>query len=340
MKILISFFTLCLFNLSLRTSGDLDKWRYVEPSSAFHFEVKRFEANPVIHREMHGLIGTDGLNINGPSLIKVPDWITDPLGKYYLYFAHHHGQYIRLAYSDHIEGPWKIYPGGVLRLEDTPAYNGSPRDHVASPDIIIDNENQQIRMYYHGDPRPGSDAEYQMSYVALSTDGISFTSLPEFLGLFYFRVFRWGGWHYALAKYINDGGIIYRSKDGLTNFERGPRILPRVRHMAVWEHHGKIYIFFSRGHDNPEHIMVTRIENPDDDWHKWRFTEPVTVLTPEKDYEGAGEQSAESQFGATYNFSHQLRDPAIYEEDGRVFLIYSTAGEWALAIAEIFLIEK
>jgi hypothetical protein len=38
------------------------------------------------------------------------------------------------------------------------------------------------------------------------------------------------GWQYALAKYINDGGIIYRSRDGLTDFEEGPRILPRVRH--------------------------------------------------------------------------------------------------------------
>ncbi len=61
---------------------------------------------------------------------------------------------------------------------------------------------------------------------------------------------------------------------------------------------------------------------------------------PENDYEGAGEPIGESRFGATYDFVHRLRDPAIYEEDGRVFLLYSTAGEWAIAIAEIFLVEE
>jgi hypothetical protein len=325
---------------NLFPSGDLEGFRYVQPSTPFRFEVKRFEANPVIHREMHGLIGKAGANINGPSLIKVPEWIENPLGKYYLYFAHHHGKYIRLAYADHIEGPWKIHPGGVLPVEETPSYDGIEGDHVASPDVLIDEENKQIRLYYHADPRSGTDTQYQMSYVATSSDGIAFTSLPDYLGLFYFRVFQWGGWHYALAKYINDGGVLYRSRDGLSDFAQGPRVLPRVRHMAVWEHDKKIYVFFSRGHDTPEHILVTRIENPDDDWHDWQFTEPRTVIKPEKDYEGAGEPVEESRFGGTYDFVNQLRDPAIYEEDGRVFLLYSTAGEWAIAIAEIFLVEE
>ena len=46
----------------------------------------------------------DGNNINGASLIKVPDWIENPLGKYYLYFAHHAGKYIRMAYSNNADG--------------------------------------------------------------------------------------------------------------------------------------------------------------------------------------------------------------------------------------------
>ena len=59
-----------------------------------------------------------GDNINGPSLIKVPDWIENPLGQYYLYFAHHQGTHIRLAYADRLEGPWTTHAPGTLQLED------------------------------------------------------------------------------------------------------------------------------------------------------------------------------------------------------------------------------
>lgn len=335
------FFPLLISSSVLAQSDPMETWEYVVSSSDFTFEVERFEANPIIHREMAGMIGPLGKNINGPSLIRVPDWVEDPLGKYYLYFAHHHGSFIRLAYANRLEGPWKILEGGVLPLEETPTYDGSDRDHVASPDVLVDHEHQQIRMYYHGDPRPGrEDLPYQMSYVAVSEDGLHFESLPDEVGLFYFRVFEYDDWYYALAKYINDGGIIYRSRDGLTDFEEGPRILPRVRHMALWINNGHLYVFFSRGGDAPEHILVSRIENLDDDWHDWRFTEPQTVLKPEKDYEGVNEPVGESRFGATYDFVHQLRDPAIFEENGRLYLLYSTAGEWAIAIAELHFKEK
>ena len=49
-----------------------------------------------------------GSNVQGPSLIKVPEWINNKLGNSYLYFADHKGDHIRLAYSDTLQGPWKI----------------------------------------------------------------------------------------------------------------------------------------------------------------------------------------------------------------------------------------
>jgi hypothetical protein len=138
--------------------------------------VERFEANPIIHREMRGMIGLVGENINGPSLIRVPDWIENPLGKYYLYFAHHHGSFIRLAYADRLEGPWKIYEAGVLPLEDTPAYDGADQDHVASPDVLMwTMKNSKSGCTTTGIPvRGGEDIPYQMSYVAVSEDGLTF----------------------------------------------------------------------------------------------------------------------------------------------------------------------
>ncbi len=37
-----------------------------------------------------------------------------------------------------------------------------------------------------------------------------------------------------------------------------------------------------------------------------------------------------------YGRVNQLRDPAIFEEDGRSFLLYTMAGESGIAIAELW----
>jgi hypothetical protein len=68
--------------------------------------VVRFVAYPILRPDM--IPRTDdehSTNLNFPSLIRVPDWIDQPLGRYYLYFSSHHGLYIRLAYADQVEGP-------------------------------------------------------------------------------------------------------------------------------------------------------------------------------------------------------------------------------------------
>ena len=59
--------------------------------------VKRLLDGPIISPDLHPSIG---VNIQGPSMIRVPDWVEGRLGDYYLYFADHKGRYIRLAYAD------------------------------------------------------------------------------------------------------------------------------------------------------------------------------------------------------------------------------------------------
>ena len=154
-------------------------------------KVERFPTNPIITPDLDERIGT---NINGPSLIRAPGWVTEPLGTYYLYFAHHKGKYIRMAYADRLEGPWTTYGPGVLHLDDSFFDNSRTLHHVASPDVHVDEERREVRMYYHG-VVPGG----QKSRVALSRDGIGFKAQEELLGNSYFRVFRYGGYHYALG---------------------------------------------------------------------------------------------------------------------------------------------
>src|SRR4051794_4172430 len=124
-------------------------WKARRMPSASHqrtcepeMRVQRLPANPIIHPHMDRRMGD---NINGPSLIRVPDWVRDPLGRYYLYFAHHDGRYIRLAYANSLAGPWSIHEAGALPL-DRSHFAG----HLASPDVHVDDEQQRFRMYFHG----------------------------------------------------------------------------------------------------------------------------------------------------------------------------------------------
>ena len=50
--------------------------------------ITRLMDKPIIGPDLHPSIGE---NIQGPSLMQVPDWVKDPLGEYYLYFADHKG---------------------------------------------------------------------------------------------------------------------------------------------------------------------------------------------------------------------------------------------------------
>src|SRR3712207_7762857 len=76
--------------------------------------VERLGDGPIIRPDMDARMGD---NVNGPSLVRAPSWVERPLGRYYLYFAHHDGRYIRLAYADDLLGPWTTYEPGVLPLD-------------------------------------------------------------------------------------------------------------------------------------------------------------------------------------------------------------------------------
>ena len=285
--------------------------------------VRRFDANPIITPGLHPSLGD---NINGPSLVRAPPWIEEPLGRYYLYFAHHDGDHIRLACSDSLEGPWTVHGGGVLPLGAS-LFAG----HVASPDVHVDAERREVRLYYHGsDTRTGAGGE-QSTRVALSHDGLHFTARPEKLGVPYFRVFRRGDHHYALGM----PGVLYRSRDGLGEFEPGPSLFTRnMRHSALALDGETLSVYYTNVGDCPERILLSTID-VSGDWRRWKASAPVVVLEPERDYEGASLPRAPSVRGLCANPVCELRDPAIFREDGHTYLLYSVAGERGIAIAEI-----
>jgi hypothetical protein len=287
--------------------------------------VRRLAGNPILYR---GTAPHVGRNLNGPSLIAAPPWLDEPLGRYYLYFAHHRGTFIRLATADRLEGPWSVYQPGTLQLGESLFPTAGRRPHIASPDVHVDVASETVRMYYHG---LDTATRVQHTRVALSHDGIHFEALPELLGRPYFRVFRHGPWWYALAM----PGILYRSADGLSGFERGPRLFERnMRHSALLVRGGELLVFWSRVGDTPERILCSPVALHGD-WRSWHAGAPAEALAPELPWEGAGLPLEPSVRGWVDEPVRQLRDPAIFCEDERTYLLYSAAGESGVAIAEL-----
>lgn len=305
-----------------------------------HPQVLRFDVNPIIVPEMDERMGR---NIGGPSLIRVPPWLPDSLGRYYLYFADHKGDYIRLAYADDLRGPWKTHVPGSLQLSESlfptsleecnityvNAYGvfGEDLPHIASPDVHVDHAQRRIRMYFHGMLNDGN----QRTRVGTSSDGISFQVMPDLLGNSYFRVFEYGGWFYTLVM----PGLFMRSRDGFHDFQEGPTLFDRtMRHSAVQLAGDTLRVFYSNAGDSPERILCVTIDLSVD-WLQWRTSPPHVVLEPETEYEGVELQVEKSLRGPSRKKVRQLRDPAIFEEDGRTYLLYAIAGEGGIAIAEL-----
>jgi hypothetical protein len=314
--------------------------------------VERLLDRPIITPDLHPSLGP---NIQGPSLIRVPDWVPGRLGAYYLYFADHKGRYIRLAYADHLLGPWRIHVPGSLQLEGsflltTPpaepaaelarlraapwpanlshdAFTEATTPHIASPDVHVDAANRRIVMYYHG----LNALSQQVTRAATSNDGIRFVARPETLGRTYFRAFLFGGYTYAMAM----PGLFYRSKDMLSGFEEGPRLFnPNMRHAALVTRGDTLLVFWTQVGDAPERVLLSTIPLGDD-WRTWKESPPVEVLRPERTWEGADAPLVPSVRSTAYGHVNQLRDPAIFEENGRTYLLYAVAGESGIAIAEV-----
>lgn len=297
-------------------------------------KVLRSENNPLITFESSKVLGD---NINGPSVIRVPEWVHEPLGRYYMYFAHHSGKDIRLAYADSPGGPWKIHEPGVLNIRKTKALNS----HIASPDVHVDNDNKTIEMFLHG-RAPGK--KEQQTILATSKDGLDFEPGTKLLGTSYFRVFKWRGRRYAIdgRGYLNresgtDGGWECRERilfaHDKVDDKFGKRSKVRIRHSAVTLRGDTLVVFYTLKEEAPERILVSTIDLTDD-WEQWNPSAPIEVMRPREPYEGVGYKLKPSRAGSAIEVQ-ELRDPCVFEEGGKLYLYYSIAGEMGIAMAEL-----
>ncbi len=315
--------------------------------------IERFFSNPIIYPYMDDRMGS---NINGPAIIRMPDWCKDRLGNYHLYFSDHKGKYIRLAFANEIIGPWKIHSPGALNLSDSLFISEDPPEppeeerppwakkmkggylysHIASPDVHLDSKNKIFKMYYNGLLSNGN----QVTRLATSKDGLNFSPLEPILGPPYFRAFKYKNFIYA----ITWGAEIWRSRDWHLPFEQGPKILPYspkegigsgFRHGEVFRREDILHIFFTNIGDKPERIIHTTL-NLNRNWKEWKVKDKTTILEPKLSWEGADLGLEKSVMGAVQGRVRELRDPCVFEDiDGKVYLLFCGGGESGIGIAKI-----
>jgi hypothetical protein len=151
------------------------------------------------------------------------------------------------------------------------------------------------------------------------------------LGSWFFRGFQWSGAYYALAM----PGIFYRSPDGLHGFVKGPTLFTKsMRHSAVTVHGDSLLVFYTIVGDNPESILLSSIPLGTE-WNNWKESIPRVILKPEREWEGSSLPARPSKRGPALTPVRELRDPAIFVDEGRTYLLYSVAGEQGIAIAEV-----
>lgn len=349
--------TLCLGVLALASMVRAGGAAAQPPAGAPRAE--RFATNPLITVDSSASLGG---NVNGATVIRVPDWIERPLGRYYMYFANHMGEFVRLAYADALTGPWRIHEPGVLHVRDTALYRPQPDPegpradfytHVASPEILVDAERKRFVMWVHGwwtngerwpDTLPAARAwarEHgyaQFTQVAESTDGLNFVVRPAVTRTSYLRVFRHEGRLYGVSRL----GLLSRAADPLEPFEvgaslfRGGPYATKARHVALVQRGNQLLVFFTAIGDAPERVLMSTVPLTGD-WTTWRASEPVEVLRPEARYECVDLPDAPSAGGDIDEPARQIRDPFVFQENGRAFLFYSTCGEQGIAGATLAL---
>ena len=91
---------------------------------------------------------------------------------------------------------------------------------------------------------------------------------------------------------------------------------------------------FSRIGDNPERCLHCELV-PAEDWADWRFGPMSELLRPAAGWEGGDLPMRPSIMGTAMDRLHELRDPALFNDNGYVYMAYSSGAESRVSIAKV-----
>ncbi len=278
-------------------------------------------------------------SICNPCIIRTPAWFKKKLGKYYLYFADHRGTFIKLLFSNDLNKNWKFLNKKILNIKSKSkldAYN-----HIASPEVFINNKEKKIYMFTHSHSRSKIG---QWTYLSISNDGINFVKkFNNPLAPFYFRLFKHKNNFYGIVK----GGDLWRSKQINFKYKKYQNLITQkvsktnlhnknksIRHVGILKKKNYLHCVFSRIGDKPERIFYTKI-NLHKKFEKWKFQKIKELIRPIFAYEGSNIKLKKSKPGDAPKPENALRDPYLFSDKGKTYLIYCVKGEKNFAICEL-----
>ena len=254
------------------------------------------------------------------------------------------GAFIRFAYSDSPKGPWTVNNKNVLRREDLidiSRYKSGEikkplrkKQHIASPDVLIDHENKKIVMYFHGSYKGHNTG------AAVSEDGLNWKDKDIDLGAPYLRVFKHNESYYGVSQGSRQSkSTRFIKLNGMFEVSENHSI-PNTnwRHHALLKKNKDLLVFYSRYNDAPGRIQASIIDLSNSDFKQWEIPSSIIeVLKPEHAYEGSKYPVKPS--GSGRKNLNEVRDPYILDDEGRIFLYYSVKGEMGIAVAELTITE-
>jgi hypothetical protein len=283
-------------------------------------------------------------------------WAEDPVGPWHLYNVSEDVPMTERGVLAMTEDK-RLQPGRGLRL----------KWHIASPEVHVDDQNRRFVMYFHGPVDEHPNLDEQVTLTAVSDDGLDFNEgvNAAALGNSYFRTFHAGGQVYAFG----NAWKLWKGPDGASAIDEvalsAPEDFPvpeqhywqelplkdkvegewaeklevyngHVRHCTVRPVGPDLYhVFYTVKMDNPpERVFVTLLDASAPDWQDWTMSPAQEIVRPERDWEGVNEPCDASSGGGGWGV-HQLRDPFVFEDEGRIYLYYSGAGESAIGVAEL-----
>ncbi|MFC1713833.1 hypothetical protein ACFL6S_09200 [Candidatus Poribacteria bacterium] len=270
-----------------------------------------------------------------PTVLDMSRCLSEPIDRFYMYYAPHHSKGIGLATAPHPEGLWTPYPDNPIITLDQ--FSGI-RGHISALEVLYQPDEGRFLAYPHGSGLKSG----QETVVGSSQDGVHFTEIPdapilssdpagtwEQHGASYLRVFRYKGMIYGIFKSEQQHGVV-QSQDGISwdHWPRNPLIEPvaaesefdRIRHTSVMIIQDILYLFYST-YTKPDlscEVIKLATWKLADDWNDWgELKRWGPVFEPELPWEESN-----------------VRDPFILCYGDAVYMYYVGGNEKGIALAK------